>query len=88
MAFFSLLKRMGIKATTHGMRACFSTWARERTGFAREIIEASLAHHVGNAVERAYARTDLYERRAKLMQSWGDFCESPPTVAEVIPLRA
>jgi integrase len=88
VAFFSLLKRMGIQATTHGMRACFSTWARERTGFAREIIEASLAHHVGNAVERAYARTDLYERRAKLMQAWGDFCESPATGAEVIPLRA
>jgi integrase len=86
--FSAMLKRMGIQATAHGMRACFSTWARERTGFAREIIEASLAHQVGNAVERAYARTDLYERRAKLMQAWGDFCESPLTGAEVIPLRA
>jgi integrase len=86
--FSAMLKRMGVQATAHGMRACFSTWARERTGFAREIIEASLAHHVGNAVERAYARTDLYERRAKLMQAWGDFCESPRVDAEVIPLRA
>ena len=86
--FSAMLKRMGIRATTHGMRACFSTWARERTGFAREIIEASLAHHVGDAVERAYARTDLYERRAKLMQAWGDFCESPRADAEVIPIRA
>jgi integrase len=86
--FSAMLKRMGVQATAHGMRACFSTWARERTGFAREIIEASLAHHVGDAVERAYARTDLYERRAKLMQAWGEFCESPPTGAEVIPLRA
>jgi integrase len=86
--FSALLKRMGIPATAHGMRACFSTWARERPGFAREIIEASLAHHVGDAVERAYARTDLYERRAKLMQAWGDLCESPPAGAEIIPLRA
>jgi integrase len=86
--FSAMLKRKGVQATAHGMRASFSTWARERTGFAREIIEASLAHQVGDAVERAYARTDLYERRAKLMQAWGDFCESPPTGAEVIPLRA
>jgi integrase len=86
--FSAMLKRMGIRATAHGMRACFSTWARERTGFAREIIEASLAHHVGDAVERAYARTDLYERRAKLMQTWGDFCETAATSADVIPIRA
>jgi hypothetical protein len=39
-------------------------------------------------VELSYRRTDYFAQRAKLMEAWGEFCESPPTGAEVIPLRA
>ena len=39
----------------------------------REVIEAALAHAVGNKVEAAYARSDLFERRRKLMDDWANY---------------
>jgi integrase len=84
-----LLKQMGCNNTTiHGIRSSFSTWAHERTSFAPEIIEASLAHKVGNAVERAYRRGDFFNKRRRLMEAWGEFVTKPATNAEVIKLRA
>ena len=59
--------------TVHGLRAAFSTWAREQTDFPREIVEASLAHAVGNAVEQAYARTTFFDKRGALMTAWDEF---------------
>ena len=58
-------------ATIHGFRSCFRDWAAD-TGKPRELAEAALAHTVGG-VEGAYFRSDLFERRAVLMQSWADF---------------
>jgi integrase len=63
--------------TVHGLRATFKTWATERTSFAREVVELSLAHAVGNAVERAYSRTDLFDKRRKLMDVWAEYCAKP-----------
>jgi hypothetical protein len=40
------------------------------TAFPRELAEMALAHDVGSAVERAYMRSDLFERRRALMLSW------------------
>jgi integrase len=60
--------------TIHGMRASFSTWAHERTSFAPEIIEASLAHRVGNATARAYRRVDFFEKRRQLADAWARYC--------------
>ena len=39
----------------------------------REVIEAALAHVVRNRVEAAYARSDLFERRRRLMDDWADY---------------
>ena len=36
-------------------------------------MELSLAHAVGSAVERAYARSDLLAKRRRLMDQWGRF---------------
>jgi hypothetical protein len=47
----------------------------------------ALAHNVGSAVERAYQRSDLFERRRGLMDDWATFCAQPAT-GEVVPLRA
>jgi integrase len=70
-----LLKAMGRgSVTAHGMRATFKTWATERTEFPREIVEMALAHKVGDAVERAYQRSDMFEKRARLMDAWANFC--------------
>ena len=59
-----------IAAVPHGFRSSFRDWAAERTDHPREVIEAALAHVVQNKVEAAYARSDLFERRRRLMDDW------------------
>lgn len=79
MAFLMLLRRMGIvDLTVHGFRATFKTWASERTSIQNEIVEAALAHIVGDKVEQAYRRTDMFEKRRRLMQQWATFCTAEP----------
>nr|WP_314095158.1 integrase arm-type DNA-binding domain-containing protein [uncultured Shinella sp.] len=62
--------------TVHGFRSCLSTWAAEETMHQREVVEAALAHAVGDAVERAYRRGDALAKRRKLMDDWAEFCGS------------
>jgi integrase len=77
-----LLERMGrTDIVVHGFRASFKTWAGERTRFASEIIEMSLAHTVGNAVEQAYQRSELLDKRRRLMQAWATYCSTRPADA-------
>jgi integrase len=59
-------------ATVHGFRSSFRDWCSEN-GVAREIAELCLAHLIGNAVEQAYARSTVLNRRREVMQSWADF---------------
>ena len=73
--------------TVHGFRSAFRDWCGEQTNFPREVAEAALAHRVGNAVEQAYARGDLFEKRARLMTAWAAFCKSPAASATVTPIR-
>lgn len=63
------LRDHSIPAVPHGFRSSFRDWCGE-TGQAREVAESSLAHQVGNAVERAYARSDMLARRRALMDEW------------------
>ncbi|MBB3743712.1 integrase [Rhizobium sp. BK591] len=62
--------------TVHGFRSTFRDWATEVAHAPREIAEAALAHVVGDAVERSYARSDALERRRALMQEWAAYCGS------------
>lgn len=71
-ALFTRMKREGI--TTHGFRSSFRDWAGESARAEREVAEAALAHTVGSAVERAYARSDLFDRRRELMVKWSAYC--------------
>jgi integrase len=74
MVFKSLFKRMGREGfTTHGFRSTFRDWCGESAKADREVAEAALSHAVGNDVERAYARSDLFERRRTLMDAWAAF---------------
>ena len=68
-----LLQRLGIAAVPHGFRSTFRDWAAEETDHPREVIEAALAHVVSNKVEAAYARSDLFERRRRLMDEWSGY---------------
>jgi integrase len=74
MAFKALMKRMDRDGfTTHGFRSTFRDWASESARVEREVAEAALAHATGTAVERAYARSDLFDRRHELMELWGQY---------------
>ena len=72
-AFTRMLKRLGINAVPHGFRSSFRDWAAEETDHPREVAEAALAHVVRNQVEAAYRRTDLFDRRRRLMADWADY---------------
>jgi integrase len=65
--------KSGRSVTPHGLRATFRTWG-EDTGFPRDLLEESLGHQIGTMVERAYRRTDSFDRRREVMQDWADFC--------------
>jgi integrase len=85
------LARMGhTEITVHGTaRSTFMDWAHERTAFAKVVVDMALAHVVGDKVEAAYRRGDLFEKRRNLAQAWTDYCHSPPVgVSEATPLRA
>jgi integrase len=87
MAMLQTLRRMGRDdLTVHGFRSTFRDWAAEQTAFPREVAEAALAHVVGDKVEAAYRRGDLFEKRRKLMSAWATFCGTPATTAKVIPI--
>lgn len=74
MVFKSLLNRMGREGfTVHGFRSSFRDWCSESAHAAREVAEVALSHTTGDQVERAYARSDLFERRRTLMDSWGRY---------------
>jgi integrase len=60
--------------TVHGFRSSFRDWAAEHTDFPNEVVEMALAHIVKGAVERAYRRGDLFEKRRKLMAAWSNYC--------------
>ena len=68
-----MLRQHGIAAVAHGFRSSFRDWAAEQTDHPREVIEAALAHVVQNKVEAAYARSDLFERRRRLMDDWAQY---------------
>jgi integrase len=60
-------------AVPHGLRSSFRDWAAERTTYPRDMAEIALAHTVGSEVERAYRRSDMLERRRKMMNDWANF---------------
>ncbi|MDU9002402.1 tyrosine-type recombinase/integrase [Sedimentitalea todarodis] len=71
MSMTAVLRRMDrTNITVHGFRSTFRDWAGETTGFPREVIEAALAHGIKDKAEAAYARSDLFDKRRKLMEAW------------------
>ncbi len=75
--------------TVHGCRSAFRDWCGEAVSVPREVAEAALAHTNKDRVEAAYARSDLFDRRRALMESWAAFVASPaaPAAGVVAPIR-
>ena len=73
MTLRKILRDNGLadRVTVHGFRCAFRDWCAE-TGAPRELAEAALAHTV-EGVEGAYFRSDPFERRRALMESWEMF---------------
>ncbi|MCK1450439.1 integrase arm-type DNA-binding domain-containing protein [Bradyrhizobium sp. 35] len=91
MAMAGVLKRMDrFEITVHGFRSTFRDWAAERTGYPNHVVEMALAHVIGNKVEAAYRRGDLFEKRRKLMTDWATYCATPSVGRHdnIMPLRA
>ncbi len=79
MALLMTLRRMKrTDLTAHGFRSTFRDWVAECTDFPHEVAEMALAHAVGDKVEAAYRRGDLFEKRRKLMDDWAGYCEMQP----------
>jgi integrase len=91
MAFLMLLRRMDRgDLTAHGFRSSFRDWVAERTNFPAEVAEMALAHTVSDKTVAAYSRSDLFERRRRLMHQWATFCTTPPAQERqnnVAPIR-
>ena len=88
MTLTKLLRDNGLaeRTTVHGFRSAFRDWAAERTNAPHAVMELALSHKVGSAVEQAYARSDLLEKRRALMDQWAQFVTATP--ATVVRLHA
>jgi integrase len=88
MSLLMLLRRMGRNdITTHGFRSSFRDWTAEQTDCPSAEAEMALAHSIGNAVEAAYRRGDMLDKRRPLMAQWGNYCAKPIVHSTVTPIR-
>jgi integrase len=88
LTLLMLLRRMGYGyVTSHGFRATFRSRAAERTSFPREGAEMALAHKIPSAVEAAYLRSDLFQKRRRLMGQSAAYCGRSFASADVVPLQ-
>lgn len=74
MTLTAVIRRMEVNAVPHGFRSTFRDWCAESTDFPREVAEMALAHAIGDKVEAAYRRGDLFDKRRQLMDQWARFC--------------
>jgi integrase len=73
----------------HGFRSTFRDWAAETTAYPNHVVEMALAHAIGDKVEAAYRRGDLFEKRRRLMNEWARYCRRIGTEAgDVVALRS
>jgi integrase len=89
MAMLELVRELRPGITVHGFRSTFRDWAAEKTNYPNHVVEMVLAHAIGDKVEAAYRRGDLFDKRRRLMAEWARYSESSlDTEADnVTPLR-
>jgi integrase len=95
MALSQIMRRMRdsgeltVEAVPHGFRSSFRDWAAEQTAYPDEIRKAASGHTVGDAVKEAYQRTDLLDKRRRLMDDWANYLGNPskPQQSKVEPIR-
>jgi integrase len=88
MTLTAVLRRLNIPAVAHGFRSTFRDWAAEHSNYPRESAEMALAHTIGDKVEAAYRRGDLFDKRRQMMNEWSQFLERPSGKSEVIAMHS
>ncbi len=84
----ALLKSIYPNLTCHGFRSSFRDWCGDQTAYPREVAEAALAHALKDKTEAAYRRTDLIQKRARLMADWERYCYTvKPKADNVTPIK-
>jgi integrase len=80
---------LAVDAVPHGFRSTFRDWAAEQTSYPDEIRKAASGHAVGDAVKEAYQRTDLLEKRRRLMDDWANYLDEVSVVRnkQITPIR-
>jgi integrase len=75
----SQLREMGIaNASPHGFRSSFKVWATEIARIPDDVSEGCLAHQIGTAVQRAYQRSDMLDRRREALDAWARYLDRRP----------
>lgn len=74
-------------AVPHGLRSTFRDWIAEKTTFPGDMAETALAHKVSNAVEAAYRRGDMVEKRRQMMAAWAEFLAGHAIKGKVVQLH-
>lgn len=88
MTLTAVLRRLDVPAVPHGFRSTFRDWAAERTNYPNHVAEMALAHSIGDAVEAAYRRGDLFRKRTKMMADWAAFCaKTEADSSKVVPIN-
>jgi integrase len=87
MTLTAVLRRMEIDAVPHGFRSTFRDWAADRTNYPNHVCEMALAHAIGDKVEAAYRRGDLFDKRRRMMSDWAAFLRNVETAGAVIPMN-
>jgi integrase len=86
-AILKALQRVEPGITSHGFRSTFRDWVAEQTNFPSEVAEMALAHAVGDKVEAAYRRGDMFEKRRQLAEAWAQYCDgAEPSESNVVRL--
>lgn len=78
-----------VEAVPHGFRSTFRDWGAEQTIYPDEIRKAASGHTVGDSVQQAYQRTDLLEKRRRMMNDWAGYLDqtSSKNRSKVSPIR-
>jgi integrase len=88
MTLTAVMRRMEVPAVPHGFRSTFRDWASERSNYPRDVAEMALAHTIGDKVEAAYRRGDLFEKRRMMMADWAQFLARPEATGKVIEMQS
>jgi integrase len=59
--------------TVHGFRSSFRDWCGNETAFARDVVEETYGHAIGNDVERAYRRQKALKKRRQVIEAWNGY---------------